>query len=51
MRIAAKLAALRLGYDTQRQRIKSLADPILANSDTQMLTFHGRAAFARQSIN
>ena len=33
MRIAAELAAHRLGHDIQRQRIRSLAEPILANSD------------------
>ena len=33
MRIAADLVAHRLGHDLQRQRIQSLAEPILANSD------------------
>ena len=33
MRIAAHLAARRFGHDLQRQRIRSLAEPILASAD------------------
>jgi hypothetical protein len=33
MPIAAHLAARRLGHDLQRQRIRSLAEPMLSNSD------------------
>jgi hypothetical protein len=52
MRVAAVLTAHRLGHDLERQRIRSLAEPILANPDLEVsaMVEHIRAAVNQLTV-